>query len=192
MNQDVYFGLKNAYDAYADDIVRRFHVSLDVAIEKIENCSIHPSGRNSPQDNALRTLLLEIHNDSRIADFLNYKSILSFHTRNHGSAADPITTGLGFLSRNGKVNYHVYGLYGPCDYGDYCRAEGDKKLKLEQDSLFLLEDGRFYNRNGRLTPHSKIELIDLFPGLTLEELDLSFNELIEKEKNRRIEKKQNR
>ncbi len=185
MNQSTVSGLKKAYDTYINEVVNNFHSSIGAAKEEIETCSIHNSERNSPQDNALRSLLLEIHNDSMMADFLNYRLIHSFHTINHGYTTGSVEFHLGFLSRNGKVNYH----YNWNNHLRYYSAEEDKKLTIEQESQFLLEDGRFYYCE-KYNPDNKKELIDIFPNLTVAKLELSFNKLIEEEKNRRIKQKQ--
>ncbi|MBT6519426.1 hypothetical protein HOK51_06245 [Candidatus Woesearchaeota archaeon] len=115
------------------------------------------SDSNSPEDNALRELLLDVHNDDKLAKFLKRRRVIGIlYDPNPESDSNYY---LGWESSKGKIKF----TYAQPMYGI---GRGGRSFP------FKLFEGRFYA--------DKIELIHQFPALTVEKLEDCIKDFIEK------------
>ena len=137
-------------------------IAEPIRVEQRELYTI--STNNSPAANDLRALLLEVHNDQGLADYIRHSSVKT-HLYDPTPSKDYGWV-LGWEAEIDKVKFNY-------QYFD------DDKPRFYQKMNFELYQDRFY-ASGK-------ELIDLFPKLTADALEASLLRHVQKEKDKEKE-----
>lgn len=130
------------------DIMKRIYESM----ERRENIDepYKLSQRNSPEYRELRKFLLDLHNDTKIAEYIGRRNILGSWTLYDPDPDNETSWYLGWNAKNKKVEF----IYQQSVWG---MGRGGQSIPFE------LNENKFY-ANGT-------ELIDIFPELTTDKLE---------------------
>lgn len=129
------------------NLLESIHAIIDEAPKQKGKYRI--SGRNSPQDNSLRTLLYELHTDSKLAEFLKESRVMGENLYD----PDPDNECAHYLSWNYSKGTVQFAYQQPV----WGMGRGGNRTPFEEF------EGRFY-ANGT-------EIIELFPDLTASTLE---------------------
>jgi hypothetical protein len=144
-------------------ILSGIHTVLNEPVKVSKSNRIGSSERNSPADNTLRELLLAVHEDSQLAEFVKDRRYLfSIYDSDPDSETAYL---LDWRESRGKVQF----VYRQPVWGV---GHGGAKQDFE------LDNGRFYVRDN--------ELLDLFPNLTAQTLEDGIKKAIKEDKEYKI------
>lgn len=141
------------------NILSDIHTILNEPVKISESNKRKSSERNSPANNTLRELLLAVHEDSQLAEFV--KDRRYFQPLYDPKPDEEATWYLDWKENQSKVQF----IYRQPVWG---MGRGGETINFE------LDNGRFYAENR--------ELLDIFPELTTKTLEDEIKDAIRKDK----------